>query len=78
VDIVLAERPTLGRAHQTWMMIEVNKLIWGPPVPATPVGRMDPAAFRRTAEIAHRFAVIRTPASADAYTHDVWDLARRP
>jgi NitT/TauT family transport system substrate-binding protein len=78
VDIVVAERPTLGRAHQTWMMTEVNKLIWGPPVPATPVGRMDPAAFRRTAEIAHRFGVIRTPASADAYTHDVWDLARRP
>jgi NitT/TauT family transport system substrate-binding protein len=75
VDLVLAEQPALGRAHQAWMMAEVNKLIWGPPAPAAPVGRMDPAAFRRTADIAHRFDVIRRPASAEAYTHEVWDLA---
>jgi NitT/TauT family transport system substrate-binding protein len=78
VDIVLAESPVLDRAHQTWMMTEVNKLVWGPPASATPVGRMDPVAFRRTADIALRFGVIRRPASSEAYTHDIWELARRP
>lgn len=78
VDIVLAESPRLGRAHQTWMMTEVNKLVWGPPAPATPVGRMDPVAFRRTADIALRFGVIWRPASSEACTHDIWELARRP
>jgi NitT/TauT family transport system substrate-binding protein len=78
VDIVLAESPRLGREHQAWMMAEVNKLIWGPPPPATPVGRMDPEAFRRTAAIALRFGVIRNAATADAFTHEVWELAQRP
>ena len=77
VDITLAHSPMLGRAHQAWMMAEVNKLIWGPPIPAPPVGRMDPDAFRRTAEIAVRFDVIRSMPSAEAYTHEVWDLAQR-
>src|SRR5215813_4821460 len=33
VEIVLKESPVLGRPHQTWMMAEINKLIWGPPAP---------------------------------------------
>lgn len=77
VNIVLRESPTLGRAHQSWMMAEVNKLVWGPPASTTSVGRMDPEAFRRTAEIALRFGVIQQPASMDAYTHQVWELAER-
>jgi hypothetical protein len=32
---------------------------------------MDPVAFRRTADIALRFGVIRRPASSEAYTHDI-------
>jgi NitT/TauT family transport system substrate-binding protein len=76
VEIVLKESPVLGRDHQAWMMAEVNKLVWGPPAPATPLGRMDPAAFARTAEIAHRFGVIKKPADAGAYTHEIWDLAK--
>jgi hypothetical protein len=39
---------------------------------------MDPAAFRRTADIALRFGVIRQSASSEAYTHDIWELAQRP
>jgi len=58
VDIVLKESPVLGREHQAWMMAEINKLVWGPPKPATPLGRMDPAAFKRTADIALKFGVI--------------------
>src|SRR5712691_5452850 len=34
VEIVLKERPVLGREHQAWMMTEINKLVWGPPAPA--------------------------------------------
>ena len=46
MEIVLKESPVLGRDHQTWMMREINKLVWGPPVPKSPLGKMDPAAFK--------------------------------
>jgi len=77
VDIVLKESPVLGRRHQTWMMAEINKLIWGPPRPTTPLGKMDPAAFKRTADIALKFGVIKKPANASAYTHEIWELAQK-
>ena len=76
VDLVLKESPVLGKEHQTWMMAEINKLMWGPPAPKTPTGRMDPEAFKRTAEIALKFGVIKKPAEPAAYTHEVWELAR--
>ena len=69
--------PSLGRRHQTWMMAEINKLIWGPPRPTTPLGKMDPAAFKRTADIALKFGVIKKPADASAYTHEIWGLAQK-
>jgi NitT/TauT family transport system substrate-binding protein len=77
VEIVLKESPVLGREHQTWMMTEVNKLIWGPPAPASPLGKLDPAAFKQTADIALRFGVIKKPADPAAYTHEIWELARK-
>jgi NitT/TauT family transport system substrate-binding protein len=77
VEIVLKESPVLGREHQTWMMTEINKLIWGPPAPKGPLGKMDPAAFKQTAEIALKFGVIKKPADAGAYTHEVWDAAQK-
>jgi NitT/TauT family transport system substrate-binding protein len=77
VDIVRAASPALPRAHQTWMMTEINKLIWGPPAPRTPLGKMDPAAFKRTAKIALKFDVIKKPADAGAYTHEIWEMARK-
>jgi NitT/TauT family transport system substrate-binding protein len=76
VDLVLKESPVLGKEHQTWMMTEINKLVWGPPASKTPVGKMDPEAFKRTAEIALRFGVIKKPAETSAYTHEVWELGR--
>jgi NitT/TauT family transport system substrate-binding protein len=77
VDIVLKESPVLGREHQTWMMAEINKLIWGPPAPKSPLGKMDPAAFQQTADIALKFGVIKKPADPGAYTHEVWEMAQR-
>src|SRR5215470_8612019 len=77
VEIVLKESPVLGREHQTWMMAEINKLIWGPPAPASPLGKMDPEAFKRTAAIALKFGVIKKPADPGAYTHEIWELAQK-
>ncbi len=77
VEVVVKESPVLGREHQTWMMTEVNKLVWGPPTPSSPPGKMDPAAFKQTAEIALKFGVIKKPADAGAYTHEIWELAQK-
>jgi hypothetical protein len=38
---------------------------------------MDLEAFKRTADIALRFGVIRKPADAAAYTREIWELARK-
>ena len=59
------------------MMAEINKLIWGPPAPAHGIGYMDPAAFKRTAEIALRFGVSKKPARDAAYTHAIWEMAQK-
>src|SRR5213078_2996423 len=61
-QIVLDNGPTLGKGHQTWMMNEINALIW--PAPKG-IGIMDKAAFDRTARIAKQFKVIKkTPSGA--------------
>ncbi len=79
VDIVLKQDTTgvMTKQHQTTMMAEVNKLIWGPPTPAHSIGYMEPTAFKRTAEIALRFGVIKTRASEAAFTHAVWEMAQK-
>ena len=77
IEIVLKESPVLGREHQAWMMAEINKLIWGPPAPPSPVGKMDAEAFKRTADIALRFGVIKKPADPGSYTHEIWELAQK-
>ena len=77
VEIVLKQSPTLGKEHQTWMMAEINKLIWGPPASSAELGYMDPAAFKRTADIAYRFGVIKKPADESAFTHEIWETAKK-
>ena len=62
---MLNNGPTLGKGHQTWMMNEINALIWPAP---NGIGVMDKAAFQRTAKIAQDFGVIKKAPSADAYT----------
>ena len=68
VNIVLENGPTLGKGHQTWMMNEINALIW--PAPKG-IGVMDPAAFNRTARISKQFGVIKKPAGRSAYRTDL-------
>jgi NitT/TauT family transport system substrate-binding protein len=67
-QIVLDHGPTLGKGHQTWMMNEINALIWPAP---DGIGVMDKAAFGRTAKIAQDFGVIKKAPSADAYQTDL-------
>jgi hypothetical protein len=57
-------------------MDEVNKLIWGDPIDAeTQIGHMDPELFERTAATALEFGIIENPASEEAYTHEIWEMA---
>jgi NitT/TauT family transport system substrate-binding protein len=56
--------PTLPKGHQTWMMNEINKLIW----PNTAgIGVMSSADYARTAKISQQFGVIKK-APSGAYT----------
>lgn len=78
VDIVLKNDTSgvMTRDAQQWQMDEVNKLIWGDPInPDTQLGYMVPELFQRTADTALRFEVITVPASEEAYTHEIWEMA---
>jgi NitT/TauT family transport system substrate-binding protein len=67
VDYVLEQGPALPRGHQTWMMNEINRLIW----PSTAgIGQMDPAQFDQTAAIAQEYGIIKSPPTAGAYVTD--------
>ena len=67
VDYVLEQGPALPRGHQTWMMNEVNKLIW----PSTAgIGQMDAALFEQTAGIAQQYGIIANPPGEGAYVTD--------
>ncbi|HVC85817.1 MAG TPA: ABC transporter substrate-binding protein [Gaiellaceae bacterium] len=68
VAMTLKEGPTLPKGHQTWMMNEINKLIW--PASASGIGVMDKAAYARTAKIAQEFGVI-SKAPSGAYRTDL-------
>jgi NitT/TauT family transport system substrate-binding protein len=67
-QLVVDNGPTLGKGHQTWMMNEINALIW--PAPGG-IGVMNKAAYNRTAGIAQQFKVISKAPSADAYRTDI-------
>jgi NitT/TauT family transport system substrate-binding protein len=56
VQLTLKAGPTLPKGHQTWMMNEINKLIWPN---TTGIGVMDTSAFNRTARISKQFKVIK-------------------
>jgi len=71
-QIVVDNGPTLGKGHQTWMMNEINALIWPTP---NGIGVMDEDAYNRTAQIAKQFKVISKAPSADAYRTDIAERA---
>jgi NitT/TauT family transport system substrate-binding protein len=67
VGYTLKAGPTLPKGHQTWMMNEINKLIWPS---AGGIGIMNTAAFNRTAQISKEFGVIKK-APTGAYRTDL-------
>jgi NitT/TauT family transport system substrate-binding protein len=72
LQIVLDNGPTLGEAHQRWMLNEINALMW--PNEGT-FGVMNEEDFQRTADIALDLKVIQQAASKDAYRTDLAEAA---
>jgi NitT/TauT family transport system substrate-binding protein len=71
VTSVLQQGSALGTSHQTWMMNEVNALIW----PSTNgIGRMDEAAWDRTVQGAIEGGVM-TAEPQDGFRTDLTDAA---
>jgi NitT/TauT family transport system substrate-binding protein len=68
VDIVLKNGPTLGQSHMTWMLNEVNALIW--PSPAG-IGLMDAKAYDQTVQIAQQYQIIKNQPDEGAYRTDL-------
>jgi NitT/TauT family transport system substrate-binding protein len=68
VRFTLKAGPTLPKGHQTWMMNEINKLIW--PAGRAGIGVMNVAAYGRTAKISQQFGVIKKKPSG-AYRTDL-------
>lgn len=80
VDIVLKQDSggVMTKEAQVWQMQEVNKLIWGDPIdPATKIGYLEPTLFKFAGDTALQFGVITQPASDEAYTHEIWELATK-
>jgi NitT/TauT family transport system substrate-binding protein len=72
VDIVLSNGPTLGKGHMTWMLNEINKLIW--PSPAG-VGIMDQALWDQTVAVALEGEVISAEPTEGAFRTDLAQAA---
>jgi NitT/TauT family transport system substrate-binding protein len=71
VQFTLKAGPTLPKGHQTWMMNEIDKLVWPNP---TGIGIMNTADFNRTARISQQFGVIKK-APKGAYRTDLAEKA---
>jgi NitT/TauT family transport system substrate-binding protein len=67
VNLTLKEGPTLPKGHQTWMMNEINKLVWPS---KTGIGIMGTADYARTAAISKQFGVV-SKAPSGAYRTDL-------
>ncbi|MCI0713641.1 MAG: ABC transporter substrate-binding protein [Chloroflexi bacterium] len=68
VNYVLEEGSALGAGHQTWMMNEINKLVWPSP---NGIGIHDPELVERTAEIALTYGVIEEEMDEGAWRGDL-------
>ncbi len=67
VQLTLKQGSTLPKGHQTWMMNEINKLVW----PSKGgIGIMNVADYKRTASISQQFGVIKK-APSGAYRTDL-------
>ena len=77
VDAVMkeAEEGSTSREHQLKMMEEVAKLVVPDGFDPEKIGTIDDSKFKQTADIAHKFGVIKEPANLEeAYTHEIMNL----
>lgn len=72
VQHVLNAGPTLGEGHMTWMLNEINALVW--PSPGG-IGVMDQAAWDQTVDISVEFAVLGSAPSDGAFRTDLAEAA---
>jgi NitT/TauT family transport system substrate-binding protein len=72
VQIVLKYDAQLPKGHQTWMMNEINALIW--PSPAG-IGIMDQAAYDRTIAVALEGKVLKAAPTGTAFRNDLTQKA---
>jgi NitT/TauT family transport system substrate-binding protein len=68
VNFTLKAGPTLPKGHQTWMMNQINQLIWPSKLG---IGIMDPAAYARTWRLMKEFGGIKKTPTAGAYRTDL-------
>ncbi len=68
VNITLKAGTALPRGHQTWMMNEINALVWPAPLG---IGIMNPVDYKRTAKIAKQFAGLKKLPGHEAYRTDL-------
>jgi NitT/TauT family transport system substrate-binding protein len=68
VNIVLKNGPTLGQSHMTWMLNEINALIWSSPAG---IGVMDAKAYDQTVQIAQQYQIIKNKPDEGAYRTDL-------
>ena len=59
---------TLGTGHQTWMMNEINALVWPSP---NGIGVMDPASWQQTVDVSLDAGIIKAAPPAEAYRTDL-------
>jgi NitT/TauT family transport system substrate-binding protein len=68
VNFTLKAGPTLPKTHQTWMMNQINQLIWPN---KTGIGIMDKASWTRTWKLMKKFGGIKKAPTAGAYRTDL-------
>lgn len=59
---------TLGTGHQTWMMNEINALVWPAP---NGIGIMDAAQWQQTVDVSLAAGIIKAAPPAEAYRSDL-------
>ncbi|CAM5670780.1 ABC transporter substrate-binding protein [Streptomyces hirsutus] len=69
---MLKNGSALGEGHQTWMLNEVNKLVWPS---ENGIGAMDKAAWDQTIDIAVEAGVLKAPPTDGAYRTDLTERA---
>jgi len=72
VQIVLENAPILGEGHQTWMVNEVNNLIWPSP---SGIGMLETDLFEQTLDVALTFDILHARPGSDAFRMDLMKRA---